>query len=130
MTTIAGTASVSGYQDGIGLATLLNSPTGISMDASGTIALIADTGNDIVRLFVLNTSNLTTLAGSIGSAGNANGRGTAASFTNPTGVAVDAAGAFALVVRSLVQFLTCARTRFTHSLPLAVVYDEQSYPPH
>ena len=56
-------------------------------------------GNDIIRLLVLSSGVVSTLAGQAGSTGFTNGIGTNARFSNPNGIALDAAGTFAVVVR-------------------------------
>lgn len=67
----------------------LGTPRGITADASGTV-YVADQGtNRIVK--ITSTGVVSTFAGS-GATGFANGQGTAASFTNPFGLAIDAAG--------------------------------------
>jgi len=63
-------------------------------------------GNHLLRLVNLSSGLVTTLAGSLSGTvgsdnkGYADGQGTAASFYNPTGVAVDSAATFVVVVRS------------------------------
>ncbi|MGG1943808.1 NHL repeat-containing protein [Trinickia sp. NRRL B-1857] len=64
-------------------------PNGLTVDASGNV-YIADSGDNLIRKMDPN-GNVTTLAGS-STGGAANGRGTAASFNFPTGLAVDASG--------------------------------------
>jgi len=66
-----------------------NQPTGICIDAAGNI-YIADAGNHVIRK-IDPAGNVTTFAGS-GSVGNTDGKGTAASFDTPAGIAIDAAG--------------------------------------
>ena len=51
------------------------------------------------RLLVLSSGVVSTLAGQAGSLGSTNGIGTNAKFNYPTGIALDAAGTFAVVVR-------------------------------
>ncbi len=67
-----------------------NRPIGVAMDGSGNL-YIADTGNHTIRK-VTPAGVVTTLAGSAGNAGTANGTGTAARFNSPRGVAVDGSG--------------------------------------
>ena len=56
-------------------------------------------GNSLIRLLVLSSGVVSTLAGQAGSPGSTNGIGTNARFNNPYGIALDAAGTFAVVVR-------------------------------
>lgn len=88
VTTFAG-SGVQGTADGKGTAAQFSLPGGIAMDAAGTI-YVADSGNDIIRK-INRHGVVTTLAGS-GEPGSADGKGAAASFTVPSGVAVDAFG--------------------------------------
>lgn len=89
VTTLAGTATMVGTTDATGSAARFNHPAAIAADATGN-AYIADTGNHLVRK-VTAAGVVTTLAGT-GAAGSADGKGTAASFNAPAGIAVDAAG--------------------------------------
>jgi len=86
--TLAGTGST-GFSNGTGIAASFDNPTGVAVDASGNV-YVADQTNDSIRK-ISSGAIVTTLAGS-GSTGSANGTGAAASFDNPTGLAVDAAG--------------------------------------
>ena len=60
--------------------------------------LQADEFNHFIRRIDLSTGLVSTLAGTSGASGSANGLGTAASFNYTWGVAMDAAGRVALVV--------------------------------
>jgi hypothetical protein len=90
VTTLAGQAWVDGSADGIGAAALFYYPQGIATDSSGNV-YVADTGNDTVRK-ITPAAVVTTLAGTAGVRGSANGTGTAASFNYPDTVATDSAG--------------------------------------
>lgn len=87
VTTLAG--SVAGYADGTGTAASFLHPSGVAVDASGTVH-VADTSNHRIRK-VTAAGVVTTVAGS-GSAAYADGTGTAASFNHPYGITVDTSG--------------------------------------
>jgi len=91
VTTLAGQAGTSGSADGTGTAAQFNSPTGLTIDTSGNLYL-ADTDNHTIRKIVATTGVVTTFAGQAGTAGSANGTGTAAQFNYPSDVALDSAG--------------------------------------
>ena len=88
VSTLAGTGG-QGSANGTGTAASFRYPYGVAVDASGTV-YVADQSNSLIRK-ITPAGVVSTLAGS-GSAGSANGAGTAASFNQPSGVAVDAAG--------------------------------------
>ena len=88
VTTLAGSATA-GSADGTGAAASFYDPQGVAVNASGDI-YVADSGNNEIRM-ITPAGVVTTLAGST-TAGAANGTGSAASFYDPTGVAVDASG--------------------------------------
>ena len=72
-----------------GGAALFN-PCGLAVSADGTQVYIADTGHH--RICVLEDGALRVLAGS-GQRGYADGKGQAASFAHPCGLAMDSSGA-------------------------------------
>jgi sugar lactone lactonase YvrE len=86
VSTLAG--STQGDADGTGAAAQFNTPSGITVDAVGNL-YVADLGNHRIRK-VTPAGEVTTVAGS--TQGFAEGIGAAAKFTNPRGIAVDAAG--------------------------------------
>ncbi|MCX6954222.1 MAG: hypothetical protein NTV51_18890, partial [Verrucomicrobia bacterium] len=90
VTTVAGSVRVSGTADGTGTAARFSSPNGIALDASGNL-YVADRGNHSIRK-VTPAGVVTTLAGLTGTAGATDGKGAAARFSSPSGVAVDATG--------------------------------------
>ena len=77
-----------GYADGIGAIAKFDEPTGLAIDPYTRILFVADSANYIVRKIDLRTGQVTTLAGSPGLSGFANGRGEAALFSYPTGLAL------------------------------------------
>jgi len=90
-TTLAGTPSNTIKNvDGIGSAAQFYSPHGLAMDSSGNI-YIADSFNHTIRK-VNSTGVVSTLAGSPGQQGFADGIGSEARFTEPWAVVVDSSG--------------------------------------
>jgi hypothetical protein len=91
VTKVAGSTTPGGA-DGTGTSATFNGPTGIAVDTNGNVYVteiygqrvrkIAYTGNDRTSS---NSYTVSTLAGS-GTAGNADGFGTSATFNNPTGL--------------------------------------------
>ncbi len=90
VTTVAGSAGVSGSVDGVGSLARFDGPTGLAIDPAGNL-LVADTENHTVRQ-VSPSGLVSTVAGLAGTSGSADGTGTAARFDSPAGVAVDASG--------------------------------------
>ena len=90
VTTLAGLAGSSGSTDGTGSAARFNDPIGIAADTAGNL-FVADRINQTIRK-VTSAGVVTTLAGSAGNSGSADGTGSAARFNNLNGIAVDTAG--------------------------------------
>jgi len=90
VTTLAGTAGVTGGGDGTGAAALFNSPEGVAVDAGGNV-FVADSLDNVIRM-ISSTGVVTTIAGTVGATGVVNGKGAAALFNDPGGVAVDTNG--------------------------------------
>jgi sugar lactone lactonase YvrE len=90
VSTLAGEARQTGSSDGTGKAAHFAAPRGVAADASGNV-YVADTDNHVIRK-VTKSGVVTTLAGHLGDNGKADGTGSAARFSEPRGVAVDAAG--------------------------------------
>ncbi|MHB8418028.1 MAG: NHL repeat-containing protein, partial [Myxococcales bacterium] len=91
VTTLAGSPPVFGSADGTGAAASFSLPNGLALDGAGNL-YVADWGNDTVRKVAVVTGAVTTLAGSPGVPGHADGTGAAASFGNPSGLAFDGVG--------------------------------------
>jgi streptogramin lyase len=87
VTTLAGSAGNPGSADGTGSNAQFSFPESVAVDASGNV-YVADTDNDAIRQ-IAPGGVVTTLAGSVGSPGSADGTGNVAQFYNPVGVAVD-----------------------------------------
>jgi sugar lactone lactonase YvrE len=91
VTTIAGTSSEpGGFANGTGAATLFNFPQALAIAANGSL-YVADTGNNLIRE-VTQSGIVTTAAGTIVTAGSADGTGAAARFYGPQGVALGGDG--------------------------------------
>jgi sugar lactone lactonase YvrE len=90
VTTLAGTARVTGSADGTGAAAQFSAPSGVAVDGAGNV-YVADMGNDTIRKITA-AGVVTTLAGTVDRFGSADGTGTAAQFNSPSGVAVDGVG--------------------------------------
>jgi serine/threonine protein kinase, bacterial len=90
--TFAGSLSgTAGNANGTGTAATFSAPAGVAVDSSGNV-YVAEYGNNDIRK-ITPDAVVTLFAGSSsGTSGSANGTGSAASFWNPTGVAVDSSG--------------------------------------
>jgi len=79
-----------GNVDGTGAAARFWYPQGVAVDGAGNV-YVADLKNHTIRKMSA-AGVVTTLAGSAGVSGSADGTGSAARFNSPAGVAVDGAG--------------------------------------
>ena len=84
VTTFAGKPGIWGHADGTGSAALFNDPCGLVM-GSGGVLYVADSQNQVIRK-ITSAGVVTTLAGKVGQAGNADGTGDAAQFFGPKGM--------------------------------------------
>ena len=91
VTTLAGMAGTPGSADGTGLAASFSGPSAVASDGQGNL-YVADAGNHTIRRIVISSRAVTTIAGTAGMAGTADGVGTAARFVGPTSIAADPAG--------------------------------------
>lgn len=87
VTTLAGQAGASGVTNGVGAAARFNNPARIALDDGGTL-YVADAFNNTIRRITMPGAAVTTLSGQGGFAGYADGPGTSALFSVPSGVAV------------------------------------------
>lgn len=90
VSTLAGSGTT-GYVNGAGTAAQFNRPYGVSSDGFGTV-YVSDTNNNRIRMIVVATGAVSTLAGN-GTSGYADGVGTAAQFNYMRGVVVGSNGA-------------------------------------
>ena len=75
-------------------------PLGVCFYNSDTLALITDSDNNKIRVLVVSTGVVTTLAGRSNVTGAQDGPGRNATFAGPSGVSVSATGEYALVADS------------------------------
>ena len=136
VTTIAGCVANGTYvgsTDGTGTGAQFSTPNGVAVDGTGNI-YVADSGNNTIRLITPTVVSgvtswvVTTLAGTAGSTGSADGTGSAARFYNPIGLAADSAGSLFIVdngndtVRKGVPASSKTTPVITWAAPSAVTY--------
>lgn len=92
VSTLAGVRSslLGQHADGPSASALFSQPGGVAIDAVGNV-FVADEGNRVIRK-IDTTGQVSTLAGSPRVIGTADGTGSAARFTAPRGLAIDANG--------------------------------------
>ncbi|OIQ95453.1 serine/threonine-protein kinase PknD [mine drainage metagenome] len=94
VTTLAGSAGTNGSTNGTGTAATFCRPTGVATDSAANV-YVADGCNDVVRM-ITPAGVVTTLAGTAGVTGSADGTGAAAQFNfivnGHLGIAVSSAG--------------------------------------
>ncbi|MEO6182821.1 MAG: hypothetical protein ABIP71_06945 [Verrucomicrobiota bacterium] len=90
VSTLAGSPGVTGSADGNGSAARFFSPFFLTVGNDGNL-FVTDTWNHTIRKITPGGA-VTTVAGTAGSSGSANGTGAAARFSYPKGIAADTAG--------------------------------------
>jgi sugar lactone lactonase YvrE len=90
VSTIAGDPAAKGSANGIGAVARFSSPSGLAVDAAGTL-YVADKGNFSIRK-VVPSGQVSTLAGSPEQRGSGDGFGPYASFNAPDAMTLDASG--------------------------------------
>ena len=90
VTTLAGTAGITGSVDGTGAAARFGGTAGVATDSAGNV-YVADLGNNTIRK-ITPAGVVSTLAGTAGVRGSTDGTGAAARFDLPFDVATDSAG--------------------------------------
>jgi DNA-binding beta-propeller fold protein YncE len=92
VSTLAGQLSgASGSTNATGTSASFSGPSGVAINSAGTTIYVADTNNNMIRAISLPGAVVTTLAGQV-TGGWLDGTGTAAKFTSPVDLAVNAAG--------------------------------------
>ena len=79
--------ATAGAVDGVGAAAQFNGPFGLAADGAGTL-YVADSQNQTIRQIDLATATVSTIAGTAGQTGGADGNGAAARFNTPTSIVV------------------------------------------
>ena len=87
VTTFAGSAGVLGSTGGSSANARFNQPRGITTD--GVNLYVADTSNHIIRRIIVATGEVSTVAGTAGASGSADGAGAAARFSSPDDITTD-----------------------------------------
>jgi len=117
ITAVAGNGQAGFGGDG-GLATRaqLSGPQGVAVDAAGDV-LIADTGNDGLRIVTQATGNISTLAGVLGSSGTGTVPGAANGvlLSAPRGVAVNGQGTLTLADSANGRLLQIQRSKVSYN---------------
>jgi sugar lactone lactonase YvrE len=90
VTTFAGNGYIAGSADGTGAAARFNKTAGVATDSVGNV-YVSDMYNNTVRK-ITPSGVVTTLAGTAGVVGSADGIGVSASFSGPAGLATDTIG--------------------------------------
>lgn len=89
VSTFAG-STAKGSSDGVGASASFWGPTSICTDGKGNL-YVADANNNEIRKIVIATDSVSTFAGSV-TPGSNDGKGTAASFSDPSGICADGSG--------------------------------------
>jgi len=123
VTTLAGTAGVSGSVDGVGSLARFSSLKGITTD--GTNLFVVDGENKTIRKIVIKTGVVTTIAGTAGVRGASDGTGPAAKFYNLEGICTDGTNLYVVdgtTIRKIV-ISTGVVTTFAGTVDIYGAYD-------
>jgi len=105
VTTVAGVANETGSVDGVGGSALFSIIQGLAFDGQGNLIILDGGVNQTVRMMTP-SGTVTTLAGTAGQFGSANGQGAAASFRALSGLALDAQGNIYVSDNETVRMIT------------------------
>jgi hypothetical protein len=98
VTSLAG-ASSSGSTNGIGTSALFYHPTDVTLSSDGSIAIVVDLGNYMIRKIVMSTAEVSFVAG--GTSGVSDGIGSSAQFSSINGITLFSDDRYALVADSI-----------------------------
>ncbi|QEM67228.1 hypothetical protein FO488_02995 [Geobacter sp. FeAm09] len=89
VSSLAGSLGTAGWtaDTATGTSARFNYPTRLTTD--GTNLYVSDVNNYVIRKVVIATGEVTTIAGSHGTSGHADGNGTSATFSGPEGITTD-----------------------------------------
>ena len=104
VSTLAGAAGQEGSADGLGAAARFSRPFDIALGPDGSL-FVADMGNDTIRCISAEGA-VSTLAGAAGQLGIVDGRGPAARFAEPMGLAVGPDGSLFVTDSHAVRRIT------------------------
>ncbi len=124
VSTFAGSGTA-GYADGTGAAASFNTPTNLTVDASGNV-YVTDQGNYLIRK-ITPAGVVSTLAGAT-TPGMVNGVGSAARFANPYGICRDSQGSIYVADAYNYMIRKVVTKAFTVSpaLPAGLVLDDNT----
>lgn len=91
VTTLAGVANTSGYKDGAAATAKFNWPAALLLDGQGGL-IVGDSHNQLLRRIDLASNMVSTLAGTLGSAGGAEGAPGKGTLSYPEHIAFDGQG--------------------------------------
>ena len=89
-----------GFNNGVGTNALFSSPSDISLSRDGKFALVADTGNNMIRYLNLASNAVSTIAGT-STAGTVDGAGSTSRFNGPISICITPDSTAALVVQGV-----------------------------
>ncbi|MGH9476656.1 MAG: hypothetical protein ACRD1C_10015 [Terriglobales bacterium] len=88
---------VAGHSDGVAASASFDGPNGLAISSDHKTLYVADSGNQLIRAIDIATGTVTTIAGQLDRYSSQDGVGIKATFCDPTGLALDAAGANLLI---------------------------------
>ena len=127
VTTLAGSAGISGGTDGAGSTALFNQPDNLAVDAAGNL-LVADTGNATIRK-VTAAGVVTTLAGMPGVAGWGDSAGGIVLFNQPHSLVIDGTGSVFVADTGNAAVRKIAADGTVTTLPLTPASSGTAQPP-